>query len=100
MDSKRRRSRERGACQQGSARHLRPQALQCDVGAYERALGDPEMGFIPHPGAAFADGERCRPLEWNPTGRERPNPCRVDIHVLVREALRRGFQSVTVPPGR
>jgi hypothetical protein len=78
----------------------RPQGAQCDVGAYERAPTDPPMGFITHPGAGFAHGERCRPLEWNETGRERPNACRVDIDVLVSEVLRRGFPPVTGAAGR
>lgn len=84
-----------GVDQRGIAR---PQGAFCDIGAYERAPGDPPMGFITHPGNGFADGERCRPLEWNPTGRERPNSCRVEIEVLVREAIRRGFPPVTAPP--
>jgi hypothetical protein len=60
------------------------------------------MGFMTHPGAGFANGDRCQPLEWNPNGRERPNPCRVDIDVLIRAALQRRFTTPgTVPgPGR
>jgi hypothetical protein len=77
----------------------RPQGPQCDIGAFERAPTDPAMGFITHPGAGFAGGERCQPLEWNPTGRERPNPCRVDIDVLIRAALQRRFASPVTTPG-
>jgi hypothetical protein len=73
----------------------RPQGIGCDTGAYERAPTDPPMGFVTHPGAPFVDGEGCPMLEWDPNGRERHNPCRVDPDVLLRALL----GSRVAPPG-